>query len=265
MAIRAVVFDLGHTLWDYAPTEAARRYNILRLHDRLAQDLAEATPEPSAIDRAIGAVARRWFRDWDERIDGYVQPPSDRLIAEALGSLGLALPDSAVTELTAIFFGSELDMPVVEPDTLAAIGALHGRGLALGCVTNTITTEAGIRDALTRLGMMRYLRSVVASSATGYRKPHPSLFRRALEELDVAPEAAVFVGDRLFDDVAGAQAIGMRAVLTQQYRQEPLDALDVAPDAVITRLAELPDAIARLDALAGGGRPVAHEGDRVPM
>jgi len=157
VAIRAVVFDLGHTLWDYAPTEAARRYNVLRLHDRLAQELAEATPEPSAIDRAIGAVARRWFRDWDERIDGYVQPPSDRLIAEALGSLGLALPDSVVTELTAIFFGSSsryfdtkspLSMPASAYSTAATLGYIGPRE-AVVVLSRNGTTNAG-RIAATR-------------------------------------------------------------------------------------------------------------------
>jgi putative hydrolase of the HAD superfamily len=260
--VRAVNFDLGHTLWNYSPTETAWRYNILRLHDRLARDLGVATPPPAALDRALGEAARALFRIWDERRDGYVQPPSHHMVAAALAALEVSAPEALVVELGELFFGGELDMPVVEPDTLAAIDALAGRGLVLGCVTNTITTEAGIRDALSRLGMMRYLRSVVASSAAGYRKPYPSLFERALDELDATPDVAVFVGDRLFDDIAGAQAVGMRAVLTQQYRQEPLDAIDVTPDAVIRRLAELPDAIARIEAL--GGRPVARQGDRVP-
>ena len=118
----------------------------------------------------------------------------------------------------------------------------------MGCVTNTILLEEGILDALRRLGLLRYFRSVVVSSAMSYRKPHGSLFLRALEELDVAPEEALFVGDRLVDDVSGAQSVGMRAFLTHQYRQEPVEDSPVRPDGVLLRLGQLSQALERLEA-----------------
>ncbi len=242
--MRAVIFDLGHTLWDFAPTEATRQLNVLRIHERLEAALDGRVPPPAALDRALGATVARWLEEWNgERLE---QPPTQRLVGEALGALGIGLKDGLLRELTAILFGRELDVPVVEPDTLSALGALEERGLAMGCVTNTITLEDGIRDILLRLGLARYLRSMVASSAMGYRKPHPSLFQRALAELDVPPQEAVFVGDRLVDDIAGAQSVGMRAVLTQQYRQETTDGTSVTPDGIIRRLGELPQAIEHL-------------------
>src|SRR3990170_5774754 len=245
MTLRAVIFDLGHTIWDYAPSEAARRLNVLRLHQRLESSIGGDVPPPAALDRALGAAAERWFEYW--RSDRWEQPPSDELIRAGLEAVGISPPDELLRELTTIIFGAELDMPVVEPDTLATIATLHERGLVMGCITNTILLEEGILDALRRLGLVRYLRSVVVSSAMGYSKPHPSLFLRALQELDVSPHEAVFVGDRLVDDVSGAQGVGMRAVLTHQYRQEPLDGAAVAPDALIRRLAELPGVIKRIE------------------
>ena len=243
---RAVVFDLGHTLWDFVPREDPRRLNVLRLRARLAAALGDGAPTPAALDRALGAAVQRWLDSWSsERLE---QPPSERLVSEALATLKLAPPDDLLRELTTILFGAELDVPVVEPDGLAAIASLHQRGLTMGCITNTILLEEGTLDLLHRLGLLRYLRSVVVSSAMGYRKPHPSLFLRALEELDVAPDEAVFVGDRLVDDISGAQGVGMRAVLTHQYRQEPLDGATAAPDAVIRRLSELPQALDRIEA-----------------
>jgi len=245
--IRAVILDLGHTVWDFAPREDARRLNVLRLHQVLVAALGEQAPAPSALDRALGATAQRWFDSW-QRSDQLEQPPSDQLVGEALDTLGITPAADLLHQLTVIAFGAEVDVPVVEPDTLAAIARLNQRGLALGCITNTILLEQGIADALVRLGLVRYLRSVVVSSAVGYRKPHRSLFVRALSELEVAPREAVFVGDRLFDDISGAKAVGMRAVLTHQYRQEPLDGASATPDAVIRRLDELPEALERLEA-----------------
>jgi putative hydrolase of the HAD superfamily len=249
--ISAVVFDLGHTVWDYAPTPGSYRLRAIRLHDRLAPEVgAAALPDPDQLGRAIAEVTRRWYLHWEQN-GGHEQPPSSWFVREGLAGCGIDPGAALLEELTDIMFGAELDMPVIEPDTLATLDALHSRGLALGCVTNTITTEPGIRDALARLGLLRYFRSVVVSSAAGYHKPHPSLFQRAVEELGVAPQAAVFVGDRLRDDVSGARSVGMRAVLTHQYRREEVDGAGprgdrAAPDAIIRRLSELPAVLERL-------------------
>lgn len=244
--IRSVIFDLGHTLWDFAPTEHARRLNVLRLHRRLEIELAGDAPPPALLDGALSATIARWMEVWDgDQLD---QPPSDQVVSQALGTLHIALPGEIVHELATIFFGREVDMPVIEPDGLAAIATLHRRGLALGCVTNTLLLEEAVVDALRRLGLLRYLRSVVVSSAMSYRKPHRSLFLRALRELGVPAREAVFVGDRLVDDIGGAQAVGMRAVLTHQYRRESPDGTGPAPDAVIRRLGELPQALEQIEA-----------------
>ena len=63
------------------------------------------------------------------------------------------------------------------------------------------------------------------------------------------PDRCVYVGDRLFDDVSGAKAVGMRAVLVP-HSTPPADqlvAVDVEPDAVIQRLADLPTVLRELD------------------
>ncbi|HWW54591.1 MAG TPA: HAD family hydrolase, partial [Acidimicrobiales bacterium] len=80
------------------------------------------------------------------------------------------------------------------------------------------------------------------SSELAHTKPHPEAFRAVLTALDVAPGQAVFVGDRPFDDIGGAQGVGMRAVL-RPHRATPMTP-GATPDAVIGSLAELPDLIA---------------------
>ena len=241
--VRAVLFDLGHTLWDYRPREQTRRYGVLRLRTRLAAALNGAPPEPQALDRELVAAVVRQIERWNS--DELEQPPSEELVREALNAFGIAVAKDVLCELTAIFFGPETDIRIADPETLATIAELDQRGLAMGCVTNTITTESGICETLRRLGLPRYLRSVVVSSAMGFRKPHASLFLRALEELDVAPVETVFVGDRLTDDIGGAQAVGMRAVLTHEFRQETPDGTTPTPDAMIQRLSELPSVLDR--------------------
>jgi putative hydrolase of the HAD superfamily len=71
-----------------------------------------------------------------------------------------------------------------------------------------------------------------------FTKPHIDAFKTVLHGLGVADAAAcVFVGDRRYDDVFGAQAVGMRTVLVRPGPEN--DDYDVTPDAVVDSLAEL--------------------------
>jgi len=82
----------------------------------------------------------------------------------------------------------------------------------------------------------------------GWRKPHASLFEKALRETGAAPNEAVFVGDSPLHDIGGAKAVGMWAVLTQQYVARPYEGFDPQPDAVITHVRELQAVIQGLGA-----------------
>jgi HAD superfamily hydrolase (TIGR01458 family) len=73
-------------------------------------------------------------------------------------------------------------------------------------------------------------------------KPAADYFRAALGELGVAAGGAAMVGDDAVNDVAAAQAAGLRGVLvrTGKFRPEDLDRPGAAPDAVIGSIADLP-------------------------
>jgi FMN phosphatase YigB (HAD superfamily) len=70
-------------------------------------------------------------------------------------------------------------------------------------------------------------------------KPHPSIYRHALDKLDVAPAEAIFVGDKLKVDVAGPQRLGMRAALVSSPFRVEADP-EITPDACIQTIDELP-------------------------
>ncbi len=99
-----------------------------------------------------------------------------------------------------------------------------------------------MRRDLEDLGLARFFAATTFSSEVGWRKPDPRIFRRVLDELEVTPAEAVFVGDRLLDDVSGARSVGMRTVLTHEFRRETEG--DDEPDAVIARLGDLPPLLA---------------------
>jgi HAD superfamily hydrolase (TIGR01549 family) len=117
-------------------------------------------------------------------------------------------------------------------DALPAIEALRTHGLRIGLISN------GQRD-LEEFARHHELDVDVAvgSKSHGRTKPHASIFRYALAALAVEPEQAVMVGDSYADDIAGARALGMRAILLDREGLMPSE-----PDR-IEGLDELPPAL----------------------
>ncbi len=248
MTIRAVIFDLGHTVWDIGPDRGAlqRAYDRTRvlLSERLGRDdLPDATRMREAVRDVLRAASESYFMDAG-RLD---QPPSHSWVDQGFRALGLALDDALVREITPALFATEIESLVCAEGTLDALRALQDAGYALGCVTNTLADGAAIRSMLRRDGIEGLMRTIVVSADEGWRKPHPSLFEKALRELGIAASDAIFVGDSPLHDIGGAQGVGMRAVLTRQYVRRKNEGLPAA-DATIDHLRELPAVIAKLDA-----------------
>jgi len=120
-------------------------------------------------------------------------------------------------------------------DVLAALGA---QGLRLGVISNTLQPGWSMDQALERRGLLHLFATRVYSSEVRVAKPHAAIFRAALNAQGVAPDRAVHVGDRLVADVAGAQGVGMRAILIEVF-QRPEPHSEIVPDARIRELPEL--------------------------
>ena len=101
-------------------------------------------------------------------------------------------------------------------DALPVLEELRAAQLRLGLVSN------GIRDLREFVAHHRLdVDAIVGSRAHGYVKPHPTIFQSALRQLDVEPAQAVMVGDSLEEDVQGARALGMRAILMDREDRHP--------------------------------------------
>jgi putative hydrolase of the HAD superfamily len=98
----------------------------------------------------------------------------------------------------------------VFPDVLPTVDLLTGRGLRLGVVSNW---DAGLPEILADVGVADRFTVVAASAVVGARKPDPRIFRQALDALDCQPGRAIHVGNSWDEDVVGAHAAGLAAVL----------------------------------------------------
>jgi putative hydrolase of the HAD superfamily len=96
------------------------------------------------------------------------------------------------------------------PDVAPALRALRESGRRLLCVSNW---DVSLRAVLDRCGLAAALDDIVTSAEVGARKPDPAIFRVALDRARCEPQEAVHVGDTPGEDVAGAKAAGIPALL----------------------------------------------------
>ncbi len=127
---------------------------------------------------------------------------------------------------------------------------LQGRGLRLGLAANQ---PARVLEELDRLGIGQYFSHREVSGHHGFRKPDVRLFLRACDDLGVAPEECIMVGDRIDNDIAPARLLGMRTVLFRTGRhidQQPRS-LEEVPHAEVRDIAGLQAALDHLLASDG--------------
>jgi putative hydrolase of the HAD superfamily len=99
------------------------------------------------------------------------------------------------------------------PDAVPALTELRAMGLRLACVSNW---DVSLPSVLERCGVGGALDAVVTSAAVGARKPDPRIFQAALELVGCTPGEALHVGDTPDEDLDGARAAGIRALLVDR-------------------------------------------------
>jgi putative hydrolase of the HAD superfamily len=243
--IEAVLFDYGHTLiyFDERPHSAllGAYENVNRL---LADTLEREVPAAQVmIERVSQAVDAEIQRDYAAGREEEVEIAA--IYDAALRGIGLELEPALIERVMELEQEGWLNSVHVGPDVVSTLEELQRRGLRLGVVSNAAYLPRLMRAQLAALGLAKYFSGVIFSSEIGVRKPHPAIYQDALAKLGVEPSRTVFVGDRVREDVQGPKSLGMRAVLTREWRQE--DDPGVA-DFVIQRLDELPAVLNRLGA-----------------
>ncbi|HLF77672.1 MAG TPA: HAD family hydrolase, partial [Dehalococcoidia bacterium] len=178
-----------------------------------------------------------------------IQPPTYDYVAKALSELGLSAESAALTAFTDAILETSVHTAKVEPPEPGmerALAALSDHGVRLACVSNAFMGASVLDKIMAERGLGEYLEFTVSSCELGYRKPHPAIYQAALDRLGIDGPEAIFVGDRLDADVEGPAKLGMRTVLTLQYRQEDHTKALVKPDHVIEHLSDLVPYVAGL-------------------
>ena len=203
--LRAIVFDVDFTLARPGPDLGPEGYRVLGA--RYGLDL-----DPRRYDEAraaaFAAVKRHPELDHDEEIWVLF---TERII---VGMGGHGDTYAAAVEMERRWAQS-VHFELYD-DALPALEAVRRHGLKIGLLSNS---SRNLAEFVLHHGLSAD--AVLTSGVHGKTKPHESIFRALLGALEVEPPDAVMVGDTLQDDVEGALAVGMRAVLLDREGRHP--------------------------------------------
>jgi FMN hydrolase / 5-amino-6-(5-phospho-D-ribitylamino)uracil phosphatase len=225
--VRAVIFDWGGTLtpWRNVDYITAWRAYADEVHPN---DPVRAAELAEAIRTAEEAA---WKRTREEHLAF--------TLAQVLAAAGAPESEAGFRAYRAAWDHAT----IIDPEVSPLMAVLRGKGLRTGVLSSTAWPAAWHEELLRRDGVHDLFDAMVWSSDLEYTKPHRDAFLAAMAAVGVDdPADCVYVGDRLYDDVSGAQAVGMRAVFipNSTIPAHQLVQVDATPDAVVRKLSELP-------------------------
>jgi putative hydrolase of the HAD superfamily len=202
--IQAVTFDAGGTLISPRPS-------VGHIYAEVAKRHGLGTISPDLLNHNFAAAwqAKKNFNhtrsDWSQLVQKTFsqltpQPPTD------------AFFDNLYDRF------AEASCWTIHDDVLPTLEELRGRDIRCAVVSNW---DERLQILLPRLGLTKYFETIVVSCEVGFAKPSGVIFEYALRKLGLPAGSVLHVGDSFCEDVWGARAAGMQALLIDRKGDDP--------------------------------------------
>jgi dihydrofolate synthase/folylpolyglutamate synthase len=193
--ISAVTFDVGGTLIEPWPSVGHIYAQIAARH---------------GVDVSAEDLGRQFAQAWAAR-DNFSYRLSDwsELVRQIFAGLTAAPPSANLFDALYSHFATAAPWRIFD-DVAPCLRELKRRGFKLGIISNW---DDRLRPLLHELQLDHYFDSIVISGPGGPQKPGPEIFQSAAAQLNTPAEAILHIGDSASEDIAGARAAGLRALL----------------------------------------------------
>jgi len=231
-SIKAVLFDFGGTLFDYAVLENGERECLAEL-----MHLAKIDAESSVVHKTYREALGKVFSEYLPRQFYLHRDLFKDAMLEMLQDLGAeANPDYFDWYRERQWSLHKRDFKLRD-DVIETLKSLRDKNLHVGMVSNI--DEDQLAYLLEISNIESYFDSILSSEKTRSCKPDPGIFNHALRRAACRAEEVLFVGDTPLQDITGANQVGMNSVLI--WPSEDRDPPEVAPppDYVIREIRDL--------------------------
>jgi putative hydrolase of the HAD superfamily len=236
-AIEAVIFDWGGTLTPWHTVDVTEQWLAY------AREYARNHPDHPDGGKALAESMLEAEKVAWERIRG---DGGSATLEELLDAVGITTDHPNHGSAQQAYEEFWEPHTYTHADVVPVFQGLRARGIRVGVLSNTIWSRRYHDGIFERDGVLELIDGSVYSSEISHAKPHPEAFRAAMAAVGAeGPSRCVYVGDRPFEDVHGAQRVGMRAVLVPHSdipasQQVPVE---VTPDGVAHRLLDVLDIV----------------------
>lgn len=208
--IRAVLFDLDHTLWDFRANSRETIGDLFQLHQ------LEAYGVPS-LDEFITVYERINHDMWNAYSLGQIGKEVLRKGRFANTLERFSINDDVLAEALASDYVRESPLKKnLFPFVHETLSHLQGKYRLL-MITNGFTEVQHVKVA--NSGLKPYFDHVIVSEQTGFKKPHRAIFDHAASLASSSSDTCLMVGDNLETDIHGALNAGMQACLFDPYKE----------------------------------------------
>jgi len=233
--MKAVIFDLGHTLIDYyhdwtGPEERT----VSRLY-KLVMETGSQVQE-AEFRRSVLVTLER---NRERKVRDLLEIPLEEVLYDIMGSAGCQVDEGLIYDGLELFYTALKEDRCLIPGTIEMLERVRDKGYAIGLISDVawgLPSEFPLRD-IRHFHLDRFFDDMIFSSDVGLRKPHPKMFKMSLFNLGAERELSMYVGNSLQADVKGAKGVGMRAVLKRSGYFQPDD--DIVPDDTVDGWEEL--------------------------
>ena len=237
--IKIVLFDLGSTLIYFdAPLSQALNQAFYAMVASLLDNGYALN-----VDQFVGEFSQRIQEYYSQRETEFIEYTTGYILKIILNDYGYPeVPAQHLRDALDAMYGVTQSHWNLEADAVPTLETLLRLGYRLAMISNA--GDSGDVDALLdKCDLRKYFEQIWISAQVGYRKPHPKIFKLAVEHFQVEPQEMAMVGDTLGADILGANQVGIHSIWVTRRANTPgnRDHLDtIQPEATIENLSELP-------------------------
>jgi putative hydrolase of the HAD superfamily len=228
--MKAVMFDLGHTLINYhndwRGPERKAVGNVARLVCQETGSEDQNVVEAYLLDLLEQGRKRKLAEQ--------IEIPLPDVLSDCYARFGCDIDDGLVMEGMEAFYAVLLEKRELVPGAKEMLEDIQARGYAIGLISDVawgLTSDFPMRD-MKHYGLDEFFDDFVFSTDVGIRKPNPRIFKLAMFNIGAKAEESIYVGNNLQADIKGALGVGMTAVLKRSDFYEHDDA--IVPSAKIS-------------------------------
>ena len=193
-------FDLDHTLWDFERNSKLafqKIFSELKINISLEHFIKNYRPINLSMWKKYrkNIISQRELR--------YVR------LKKTFESLNKTIEPKIINDISKLYIDYLSSYPHLFPGTINVLNELSDR-YNLHIITNGFKNIQ--YKKLESSGIVKFFKNVFTSEDFGYKKPHPLIFKKALEITDTSPSCAIMIGDNLEVDILGSMQQGMQAI-----------------------------------------------------